>query len=72
MTIHRIIRHQRRSCDDYNAIFIFFFVDNIAPLCTIHREKVLEDLLDKLKKFKLTYLGEMKWFLDVRVIRETD
>ena len=40
-------------------------------MSTVAREKDLEDIINKLKqKFKITNLSKIKWFLNVRIIRD--
>ena len=46
---------------NYREIIIFFFVNNIAFMSTVAREKDLEDIINKLKqKFKITNLSKIK------------
>ena len=38
---------------------------------TVAREKNFEDIINKLKqKFKITNLNKMKWFLNIKIIRD--
>ena len=56
---------------NYKEIIIFFFINNIAPMSTVAREKNLEDIINKLKqKFKITNLSKIKWFLNIKIIRD--
>ena len=58
---------------DYIGLVLFFYVDDIVGLCTLNYEKDLEALIDKIKqRFRMKDLGQLEWFLGVRVLRDRD
>ena len=46
---------------DYQGILLFFFIDNIAAVYTVVRERDLKTFLDKIKsRYKIKDLGTVK------------
>jgi hypothetical protein len=58
---------------DYNGIILFFYVDDIVLIFSANRASDVKRLIQKLnKRFELRDMGELDFFLGVRVIRESD
>ena len=56
---------------DYRGIILFFYVDDIVGISTPERSSELDALLEKLKaRFSMKDLGELKWFLGVRILQD--
>ena len=54
-------------------LIVFFYVDDIAVLChPSNRSYYQEFQAEFLKTFKMREMGELKWFLGIRVIRDRD
>jgi hypothetical protein len=52
-------------------IIVFFFVDDIVVIYKKEHEHIIEDFQAKLfKSYKMRYLGEIKWFLKIKIIRD--
>jgi hypothetical protein len=64
---------------DYPCLFtgakliVFFYVNDIAVLCHPSNRSYYQEFRAKfLKTFKIREIGELKWFLGIRVIRDRD
>ena len=51
-------------------LILFFYVDDIVVMCTkTNMDKLREFETQLLKKFEMRALGELKWFLGIRILR---
>ena len=54
-----------------DKLIVFFFVDDICVLCHPNNRSAYTEFKEKLMgTYKMKDLGEMKWFLGIRVIRD--
>ncbi len=52
-------------------LIVFFYVDDIVVLYYHSEEQAYVDFKDKLMtQFKLCEIGDLKWFLGIRVLRD--
>ena len=56
---------------DFKGIIVFFFVDDLVFIFPETRRDDTQDLLDKLtQRFEFRVLGELEWFLGVKISRD--
>ena len=54
-----------------DRIIVFFYVDDIVVLCHPKHRTAFDDFRAKLlKAYKIREIGDLKWFLRIRVIRD--
>ena len=54
-----------------NGLLIFFYVDDIVALYKKQHQKIFEEFIEKLiEHYELRDIGELSWFLGIRVIRD--
>ncbi|KAI1507080.1 hypothetical protein Ptr86124_013971, partial [Pyrenophora tritici-repentis] len=54
-----------------NSLIVFFYVDDIVVLVHPSKLDIYKEFQDKLfKKYKLRSMGQLNWFLGIRVVRD--
>jgi hypothetical protein len=66
----QIISHEP-CCAIKNGIIVFFYVDDIVFAYCKKDEQIAESIVQELKsKYKLTGGDDLRWFLEIEVIRD--
>ncbi len=54
-------------------LILFFYIDDVVILCSKQNHDMLKDFeASLLKRFEMRSLGELKWFLGIRNLRDRD
>ena len=57
--------------DEKRKVFILFYVDDIQVMYHKNNEQAAKELIEGMKKsYELTELGDCKWFLGIRILRD--